>query len=200
MAIVVGISGKRGTGKDLLGKYLSYHKFKMMPFAGELKDRVRRDFGLSKEQTDGSQKEQATKLLREIISPESTDPRSEYWTPRQIMIAYGQFFRQFDNLYWVKKVFDKIKAGAPNDLIAITDVRFKNEADYVKQQGGFLVRLERRPELNIYKGVINDPSEVELDEYTGFDLKLAQHENETPQDLEKFAYKIVEQLRNSVRL
>lgn len=200
MAIVVGISGKRGAGKDLLGKYLGYHKFKTMPFAGELKDRVRRDFGLSKEQTDGSAKEQPTKLLREIISPESTDPRSEYWTPRQIMIAYGQFFRQFDNLYWVKKVFDKIKAGAPNELIAITDVRFKNEADYVKQQGGFLVRLERRPELNIYKGVINDPSETELDDYTGFDLKLEQHENETPQDLEKFAYKIVEHLRSNVRI
>lgn len=203
MAIVVVISGKRGAGKDLLGKYLSYHKFKGMPFAGELKDRVRRDFGLTKEQTDGALKETPTKLAKVLVSqnPETKEITeiNGFWTPREIMISYGQFFRQFDSLYWVKKVFDKINAGAPNDLITITDVRFKNEADYVKEQKGYLVRIERKPELNIYKGVISDASEVELDNYTGFDLVLPKENNETPQDLEQFAYRIVDFIRTHPR-
>lgn len=198
MSVIVGISGKRGAGKDLLGSYLTYHGFKLFPFAGELKDRVRRDFNLSKEQTDGQLKEKETKYLRQLpINPESVQltPDEVAWTPRQIMIAYGQFFRQFDELYWVKKVFERVATLPPNQRVAVTDVRFRNEADYIKSNGGVLVRLERKASLNIYKGVINDPSETELDNYNGFDLRLSEDRNETPQDLEKFAYNIVEHIQ-----
>ncbi len=77
-------------------------------------------------------------------------PHFGAWTPRDIMIQYGQFFRRFDKDYWVKKTFDKIQQirtfqnyGA-DVRISISDVRFRNEADYIKQQGGLLVRLTKR--------------------------------------------------------
>lgn len=190
MATVIGISGKRGAGKDLLGSFLTYHGFKLYPFAGELKDRVRRDFNLSKEQTDGQFKEKDTKYLR---------ADGTAFTPRDIMIGYGQFFRQFDSLYWVKKVFERIDALPPNALVAITDVRFKNEADFIKEKKGYLVRLERKPSLNIYKGVITDPSECDLDDYKAFDFTVPQERNESPQDLEKFAYTLIDHIKNNPR-
>ena len=201
MAIVVGISGKRGAGKDTLGSFLTYHKYKLMPFAGELKDRVRRDFNLSKEATDGKLKESPTKHTKTIGAGNTVDPLDQisYWTPREIMIAYGQFFRQFDSLYWVKKVFEKIDALPSNALVAITDVRFRNEAEFIRERGGYLVRLERKPELNIYKGVITDPSETELDDYKHFDLILPKENNETPQDLERFAERLVSYVTTNPR-
>jgi len=192
--ILIGISGKKGVGKDLLASFLKQkYGFVNIPFAHELKAAVRRDFGFTLDHTDGALKEQPTSFFREIISQESTDPRSEYWTPKEIMIAYGQFFRQFDRNYWVKKTFDRIQQirmfqnyGA-DQRVSISDVRFRNEADHIKSQGGILVRLERKPELNIYKEESMDISETELDDYQGFDFVCPKQSNIVPKDLELFS-------------
>lgn len=188
---ILGISGKRGAGKDLLATILGYQGFKNHPFAGILKERVRQDFGLTKEHTDGALKEAIISKMPKIISKPigfaATETTVDFWTPRQIMIEYGQFYRQFDSMFWVRKVFEKIKALPQQSLITISDVRFKNEADYIKEQGGKLIRLERSETLNIYKGVITDASEVELDDYKGFDFTVPAERNETPQDLERVA-------------
>jgi hypothetical protein len=196
--LLVGISGKRGVGKDLLASYLNKkHGFINLPFAGELKEAVRQDFDLTLAHTDGELKESSTKYLKRI-TPDLAGALTvfEAWTPRQIMIEYGQFFRQFDSLWWVKKVFQKIDslnsyketANYPGELkVSISDVRFKNEADYIKQQGGIIVRLNRLKELNIYKGQLNDVSETDMDDYKGFDLELSEMKNMIPQQLEEFA-------------
>jgi hypothetical protein len=50
----------------------------------------------------------------------------------------------------------------------ITDVRFMNEAIAIKNQGGFIIRVDR-PDIKL----INDhPSETELDNWN-FDYKVA---------------------------
>lgn len=191
---ILGISGKRGAGKDLLANILGYQGFKNHPFAGVLKERVRQDFGLSKEHTDGALKEtpilKMPKVTSKPIGFGVTETKIEYWTPREIMIAYGQFYRQFDTMFWVKKVFEKIRTLSDQALVTISDVRFINEANYIKEQGGKLIRLERNPSLNIYKGVITDASECELDDYKGFDYTVPAERNETPQDLERVAEKV----------
>lgn len=197
---ILGISGKRGAGKDLLANILHYRGFRNFPFAGALKEKVRQDFQLTKEQTDGKLKEVPTKLVRMPNSPESTDPNHGFWTPRQIMIEYGQFFRQFDKDFWVRKVFESLKAQPDNSLITISDVRFKNEANYIKEQGGFLIRLERNPKLNMYGEPIDDISEKDLDNYDGFDYIVPQEHNETPQDLERVADKLLEVLKKKVNV
>ena len=191
---ILGISGKRGAGKDLLANILHYRGFRNFSFAGALKEKVRQDFQLTKEQTDGKLKEVETKLRKYSIEP------GAYWTPRQIMIEYGQFFRQFDKDFWVRKVFESLKAQPDNSLITISDVRFKNEADYIKEQGGFLIRLERNPKLNVYGAPIDDVSEKDLDDYNGFDYVVPQEHNETPQDLERVADKLLEVLKKKVNV
>lgn len=177
--ILIGISGKRGTGKTLLASFLKQqYGFVDMPFAEELKTGVRCDFGLTKAHTDGA--------LKELPLPNG-------FTPREIMIRYGQFFRQFDKNWWVNKVFHRINSIpcfiSNNAIVRVTisDVRFKNEADYIKQQGGLLVRLNRPQELNIYKTQSNDLSETELDGYKDFDIELPEENNKTPEDLKEFA-------------
>lgn len=201
--ILIGISGKKGVGKDLLALFLKQkYGFVNIPFAGELKESVRRDFDLTKEHTDGFRKEKVTDFIKsgKALSESSYG----HWTPREIMIAYGQFFRQFDPLWWVKKTFDKIKTvdamsglsamGNMHSRFTISDVRFKNEANFIKDNFGYLIRLERKPELNIYKAPSTDISETDLDNYTGFDFKLDAESNITPGDLSKFANGVMENI------
>ena len=185
--LLVGISGKRGSGKDLLASLLvERHGYCRLSFAEELKRRVREDFGLTKEQTDGSKKEDNTQYIKSIIPPNAGPEDTVVafmWTPRDIMIEYGQFFRKFDPNYWVNKVFK----SAEGEKLCVSDVRFKNEADYIKKLGGIVVRLERKPELNVYgPNQIDDVSETDLDSYD-FDLVLDAEDNINKASLEAFA-------------
>lgn len=75
-------------------------------------------------------------------------------------------------MYWVRKAFDQINFLAPRTLYVITDVRFKNEADYVIEQGGEMWRVHRqlsdgRPFDNgLSDSQRSHPSETDLDEYS----------------------------------
>lgn len=186
--LVIGISGKKASGKDLLGTYFSYFKWKRVAFADYLKSETRRLFGLTMEQTNGAKKEETTKYVR---VPEDGAP-SYCLTPRQIMIDVGQWFRSVDKLYWVKKAFDIVEAQPNGSVCYITDVRFKNEADYIKERGGIMIRLNRTKQarVSVYPNIATekeDYSEYDLDDYQGFDIVLDEAKNQHPQHLEKFS-------------
>lgn len=81
--------------------------------------------------------------------------------------------RQLDLDYWIKKAFASIQPST--NLVVISDVRYQNEAAYIKAKGGYTVNVGRlnkdgskfiaqdRPE--------NHPSEIELDNYN-WDFRL----------------------------
>ena len=56
--------------------------------------------------------------------------------------------------------------------VAVTDVRFPNEADYIRAEGGVLIRLEGNPRGLAGDGTRDDqhPSETSLDDYADFDI------------------------------
>ena len=175
MAIIIAGSGKKGVGKSLLGNpNLTQRGFKLINFADILKHKVRADFGLTPEHTDGNLKEVPCAKINNM-------------TPRQLMIDVGQLYRKysFEGNYWLKAAFDKIDIMAPDQLVYIGDCRFKNEANYIRGKGGVIVRLERSQSLNIYTPS-DDQSECDLDDYD-FDAVLPAEKNKTPQDLEVFA-------------
>ena len=88
---MIGISGKRGSGKDTLAGMFLAEGFQKVAFAKPLKEHVRNFFEMTTEHTDGS--------LKEVI-----DPRYGI-APRQVMIDIGQFYRRYDPLFWVKLAF-----------------------------------------------------------------------------------------------
>lgn len=86
---------------------------------------------------------------------------------RMIMQKIGtEIFRnQINPNYWITKVDEKIKQiyydyGKLSTII-IHDVRFKNEAEYIQDQMGILVRIERPTNINITNA--NHASETEQD-------------------------------------
>lgn len=166
---IVGISGKRGSGKTTLAELLKRnHNWNHLSLAMPLKELCRREFGLSVAQTDGEAKE-------------SPIPHLDNQTPRSIMIHIGKAYRQVNKNFWVNKMETKLR---PHIVNVISDVRFKNEADWIKDRGGHVIRIERGEAM--YQGEINDPSETELDTYD-FHCTLPAELNQTLDQLKYFA-------------
>lgn len=183
MKTVIAISGKRGSGKTLLAKSLERYGFHRLSLAGFLKHKCRIEFGFTEEQVNGVFKESPTQYRR-------TD--GSFFTPRDVMIRMGTFYRSIDKDFWLKQLSQQI---ALEDKVVIDDLRFFNEIQYllVKYNAKF-VRLERSESDNPYKAALDDLSENELDNFLEWDFKLLETFNKTPHDLEVFAEYIVDHL------
>ncbi len=191
MIKLIGISGKRGTGKSLLAVNLEDYGFDRISLAGELKERCIIDFGLGHHQVYGCDKERPTGYKRTDGSP---------LTSRDIMIRMGVFYRSIDPLYWCKAL-DKTIALRHNDKFVIDDIRFLNEINYFKSKyGAKFVRIEREEAENPYRAALDDLSETELDTYKDWDLKLIKELNHTPKDLKEFSKFVADHLHVSERL
>ena len=93
-----------------------------------------------------------------------------------ILQMVGMEFRALDENFWVDKVAEKIVAQQPEAAV-ITDVRFINEAQWIKENGGFMVEVRRHNADGtqyIDPGRDpNHPSEIALDEYEDWDYIIA---------------------------
>lgn len=63
---------------------------------------------------------------------------------RPFMVWLGCTKREFNPYYWVDKVNDEMQKDVDSDIKIITDVRFENEALWVKKDlGGHLIHIKR---------------------------------------------------------
>lgn len=132
---LVGITGKARSGKDTLAEYLvEHHGFLKLSFAEPIRRFVSDITGHSVEElTDGPLKEEHLGWLDT--------------TPRRLMQTVGtEWGREMvDPDLWLKVAHRRIRearqAGVPG--IVIADVRFDNEAEFVRRWGGEVVRLTR---------------------------------------------------------
>lgn len=157
--MICGISGKARSGKNAFAEFLAeelYNRtrlsYVLMAYADELKNRVQKDFDLSWEQLWGSGKELGDKRY----------PKDQglFWTGREMMQHYGNFYRQFNPHFWVDKLFETIDDKEYKNVI-ITDVRFPNEVDPVLGRGGYHIRISRANTDEIHG--TTDVSETSLD-------------------------------------
>ena len=150
-----------------------------MAFADVLKKMCQEHFGLSIEQLWGNAKEIPDKKYKKM-------GLNEYWTPREIMQEIGEFYRKIDYDFWVKILSKNI---VDKDVL-ITDVRYINEADFVLENKGFLIKIVRDVDNKIHGS--DHGSETNLDNYTGFDLVVSN--NGTLNDLKDAVINISEVL------
>jgi len=117
--LVLGIGSSRQVGKDTLFQRLNAlsPRFRRFSMADSLKDHlstfIHERFGVDVWTAEGEDKE--------MIRP--------------ILIAYGMCQRQRDASYWIKQVLYQIDEAAnrhPDIIPVVTDVRFANEARYLR--------------------------------------------------------------------
>ena len=138
-AKLVGVAGKKGSGKDTIGAYLvERYGFQRMSFADSLKEACAQLFDFDDEQLYGDEKE-------------TPDPRWGGVTPRKVLQLVGTELLkiQLNNLIpeLGGNIFSKrVELGLPNleiFSVVITDVRFEDEVDMIRRNGGIIVQVVR---------------------------------------------------------
>jgi hypothetical protein len=143
--MIIGICGFIGSGKDTIADYLvNVRQFRRMSFAGTLKDAVSAVFGWDRELLEGRTRE--SRIWRE--------QRDEWWsqrlgrdiTPRQVLQQWGtEVCRQaYHDEIWVASLENRLRNSQNN--VVITDCRFPNEIQAIRQAQGLVIRVRRGPE------------------------------------------------------
>lgn len=152
--MIIGVTGFIGSGKDTVADYLcTFHGFKRVSFAASLKDAVSSVFGWDRELLEGSTK----------TSREWREQKDAWWserlgmdiTPRWVLQYWGtEVCRNgFHKDIWVASVENKLRQTKDN--IVITDCRFSNEVNSLKNVGGITMRVERGEQPEWYDAAVS---------------------------------------------
>lgn len=135
---LLGISGKAGAGKDTAAEF--FHDeflWDIYHFADPLKAACSAAFGIP---------------LNHFSDRELKEKNNSYWnaSPREIAQLVGtELFRErWDPNFWVRRAgmeVARLQSSATYNCqgLVIPDVRFQNEADWIIQQGGFVLNIHR---------------------------------------------------------
>ena len=158
--ILIGISGKLGTGKDSIAFILKRidPTFQIRAYAYKLK--------------------QIVSLLTSCPMEQTMTQEGKNIYIEEFGLTIGQMQQQigtnvmrthFDEGVWIKALMMELKRNPGNYIV--TDCRFKNEADAIKSAGGFVIRIERpdNPVARNSTRDLNHASETEMDTYERFD-------------------------------
>lgn len=191
--MIYGISGKKGTGKDLIGKILRSKlegKYEIKKFADKLKDIVCLLIGCSREDLENREfknKELSKEwwyweheggLIPYNCSTGTIDCKLIKSTPRLLLQRIGtEAMREIIHpSIWINALFADYN---DNSSWLITDVRFENECKAIKDKGGILIRVNRESDV-----IDNHPSETALDDYNDWDLVI-DNDSDIPTLIEK---------------
>lgn len=140
--MLVGVLGFIGSGKGTVGDILSAdYGFQKASFAEHVKNVTSVMFGWSRDLLEGDTEE--SRKFREVPDSFWTGKFGKEFTPRLALQLMGtEVGRQvFHENFWVHALDNKLKGSTDN--FVITDVRFKNEIDYVQNNGGILIEVRR---------------------------------------------------------
>jgi hypothetical protein len=166
---VIGISGKIGTGKTATATELvKLTGFARASFSDALKQEVSRIYGVPLEFC------YVKKHLPYPIEDAYTIDGVEYWPPqttvRELLQWHGTEVRRKQNPdFWLIQMQKRLVELEDNGAI-IDDVRFEDEAKFVKDNGGILVRID--PYVGWEPGpAARHSSETALDKYEEWDIR-----------------------------
>jgi len=159
----IGLAGKKGHGKDTLGEYLvTKYGYRRFAFADALKEMVRIAFSFSNDQLYGDKKEEI-------------DP---FWktSPREVLQFIGtELFRnniekllpEMGSSFWqqiVRRKINDILLLNPKQKIVITDVRFPDECQFIKELGGGEIIWIERPLFDNIDGHSSENQKLVVDQ------------------------------------
>lgn len=143
--ILIGLTGKAGAGKNAVGDYLhSEHDFECMAYADPIKNAI----------------SAILDAPREALEDREVKEKEIEWlgkSPRQLMQLLGTEWGRglVHPDVWLLIANSRIKHlrnMANTTRIVVTDVRFENEAESIREQGGHIVHILREaPSIAAHK-------------------------------------------------
>lgn len=143
MKKIIGICGLAGAGKDTVGDIIvdNLPNWEKMSFASHLKDVASLLFGFDRKMLAGETPED--RAIREQPDKFWSEKMGKDFTPRYALQFLGTNLlrNQLHENIWVDCLEKKILESNKN--VVITDVRFPNEIDMIRNIGGEIWRVER---------------------------------------------------------
>lgn len=145
---LIGIAAPKGSGKTTFAEFIkknledNYQKrVKIIPFAKPLKHICWVLFGGEEKNWYGTEADKTVEFAywKELLG-------EEYSTPRRILQTVGTdvFRNNVHKEFWVHafnvRVMETMKG---TDIMLVDDVRFENEADYIRKVNGSIIHLSR---------------------------------------------------------
>ena len=145
--MIIGLVGWIGSGKNTVADILAtQHSYKRDSFAAPLKDATANIFNWPRKTLEGDTDH--SRHFRECVDPYWANKLSiKNFTPRLALQIVGtELFREhFHPRIWLDSLEHRYIASGQKPTI-ITDCRFRNELAFVKQMGGFTIRVKRGEE------------------------------------------------------
>jgi len=145
--MIIALTGHKGSGKNLAAESIcaSLPSFKEDAFARPLKEVCSIIFGLS-------DREMNDPAIKEIPLE-----RYPFQSPREIMQKIGtEAIRSYWKDAWVEALKSRVRGLGS---FVVTDCRFQNEADAIRDLGGKIIRIVR-PSLETANATDLHPSET----------------------------------------
>ena len=173
---VIALSGKKGSGKDTVADMLQFY-FKL--YHGEettkhaFADPVRKIAGIVASVDDVYFEDRDLKE-QPIFFDDSNR------TPRDYLRLVGQALKSaIDEDIWVR-LLGRSAFAYMTASCRVTDVRFRNELDFVKENGAFVIKIERDDNMSD-----NDVSETDMDSFKDEEFDLIIKNNGDKEELSK---------------
>jgi len=182
MVHLIGLSGRRGSGKDTVARLLLQLQPERIWQIRSFGDSIKSVCAALTGEDAGSYYTQKGKAER---VPTFRRTRGE------MLQQVGQALRVWEPLVWVDAFF----AALPSDaFVLVPDVRFPNEADPIRQRGGLMLRVEGDPLHQRGDGTRDDdhPSETAMDDYPHFAATL--HNSGSRDDLTRQVRELLKRL------
>lgn len=146
--MIIGLIGFKGSGKGTVGDILKQDGYRLDSFASTLKDIVSTLFVWPRYLLEGDTKE--SREWRETVDDWWSERlQIKNFTPRLGLQLVGTdvFRDHFNNDMWLLTV-ERRYLQHPNKNVVITDCRFPNEINFIKNLGGqvFLIERGNRPD------------------------------------------------------
>ncbi len=185
--MIIGVSGKSGSGKDTVAQMISFHSYKweVKSFAGNLKKMLAIALNIPVENL--YDREFLKTTVGQVWTTDVVDNKltTIYYTYRDLLQLLGtNICRVIQPNFWVNSLFAHYSFRS---RWIISDVRFKNEIEAIKLfcPNAVFIKVEREQlESNINKAHI---SETELDNHI-FDYTIKNNSdlNHLLKEVEKF--------------
>lgn len=149
---IIGIVGFIGSGKGTVGDILSSEcGYEKVSFAGKLKDAVSVMFNWDRAMLEGDTSK--SRNDREVMDEFWSKKFNKTITPRYILQIMGTevIRNNLHQNFWIDALENSLQK---NKKYVITDARFQNEIDMIKNNGGKIIWVRRGPNPEWFKDAL----------------------------------------------
>ena len=138
---LIGLCGSAGSGKNTVAEFLSSnYGYRIASVGKRLKDTISVLFNIDRNLLEGITEE--GRIWRETPLKFWSEELGRDMTPRQLLQEVGEGMKDFHANIWLLSLKHEIES-MPDVSWAISDIRFPNEIDFIKEMGGELWQVRK---------------------------------------------------------